>query len=48
MAARCARLAGEFDRAIEIIQEERGVEPSIANSIIEVCKIVYVQAKKVE
>ena len=48
MAARYARLAGKFDRAVEIIQEERGVEPSVANSIIQVCKVVYVQAKEIE
>jgi hypothetical protein len=48
MAARYARLAGKFDRAIEIIREERGVEQSVANSIIQVCKVVYVQAKEIE
>jgi len=48
MAARYARLAGKFDRAVEIIREECGVEPSVANSIIEVCKVVYVQAKEIE
>lgn len=48
MAARYARLAGKFDRAVEIIREGRGVEQSAANSIIEVCKVVYVQAKEIE
>ena len=48
MAARYARLAGKFDRALEIIREERGVEPSVANSIIQVCKVVFVQAKAIE
>ena len=48
MAARYARLAGMFDRAVEIISEKPGVEPSVANSIIQVCKVVYVQAKEIE
>ena len=48
MATRYARLAGKFDRALEIIREERGVEPSVANSIIQVCKVVFVQAKAIE
>jgi len=48
MAARYARLAGKFDRAVEIIREERGVEQSVANSIIQVCKVVYVQTKEIE
>ena len=48
MAARYARLAGKFDRAVEIIREERGVEPAVAKLIIQVCKVVYVQAKEIE
>lgn len=47
MAARYARLAGEFDRAVKIIEEGR-VKQSVANSITQVCKVVYVQAKKFE
>ena len=48
MAARYARLAGKFDRAVEIIREERGVEQSDADSIIRVCKVVYVRTKEIE
>ena len=48
MAARYARLAGRFDRAVEIIREERGVEQSDADSIIRVCKVVYVRTKEIE
>ena len=48
MAAQYARLAGKFDRAVEIIREARGVEQSVANVIIQVCKVVYVQTKEIE
>ena len=48
MAARYARLAGKFDRAVEIIHEERGVDGQVANSIIQVSKVYYVQTKQME
>ena len=48
MAARYARLAGNFDRAVEIIHEERGVDGQVANSIIQVSKVFYVQTKQME
>jgi tetratricopeptide (TPR) repeat protein len=47
MAARYARLAGKFDRAIEIIGEG-GVDPLVANSITQVAKVFYLQAKQIE
>ena len=48
MATHYARLAWKFDKAVEIIREERGMEASVANSIIQVCKAVYIQAKEIE
>ena len=45
-AARYARLAGKFDRAIEII-DEGNVDKAVAESIIQVCKLVYVQRKQI-
>jgi tetratricopeptide (TPR) repeat protein len=47
LAARCARMAGAFDRAVEIIRE-RDVDKAVAESIIQVCKVVYVQRNDVE
>lgn len=41
LAARYARMAGEFDRALEIIKESQGVDPKVADSIIHVCKVVF-------
>jgi hypothetical protein len=48
LAARYARMAGEFDRAIEIIKENQGVDETIANSIIHVCKVVFARTDQVE
>jgi len=48
LAARYARMAGEFDRALEIIKESQGVEEKVADSIINVCKIVFARTEQVE
>jgi hypothetical protein len=48
MAARYARLAGKFDPAVEITREGRVVEQAVAKAIIQVCKVVYIQAKEIE
>lgn len=48
LAARCARMAGEFDRALQIIKESQGVEEKVANSIIHVCKIVFARTEQME
>jgi hypothetical protein len=42
--AKQARLAADFDRAIEIIQSHN-VDPPVASAIVEVCKVVYVREK---
>jgi hypothetical protein len=42
--AKQARLAAEFDRAIEIIQSN-DVDQVVASNIIEVCKVIYVRDK---
>jgi hypothetical protein len=47
LAARYARMAGNFDRAIEII-DEGNVDKEVAESIIQVCKLVYVQRKQMQ
>lgn len=46
-AARYARLAEQFDRAIEII-DEGNVDKAVAESIIEVCKLVFLQRKQMQ
>jgi hypothetical protein len=40
-------MAGNFDRAIEII-DEGNVDKEVAESIIQVCKLVYVQRKQMQ
>ena len=48
LAARYARMAGEFDRALEIIKESQGVEEKVANSIKHVCKVVFARTEQME
>jgi hypothetical protein len=48
LAARYARMAGEFDRALQIIKESQGVEEKVANSIIHVCKVVFARTEQME
>lgn len=43
--AKHARMAGEFDRALQIIQGNK-VEAEVASSIVEVCKVVYVHKEE--
>lgn len=43
-AATYARLAGEFDQALDIIQNNP-VNETVATSILEVCKVVYAREK---
>lgn len=47
LAARYARMAEHFDRAIEII-DEGNVDKEVAESIRQVCKLVYIQRKQVQ
>lgn len=48
LAARCARMAGDFDRAVEIIKESQGVDKKVADSIIHVCKVVFARTDQME
>lgn len=48
LAARYARKAGEFDRALQIIKESQGVEEKVADSIIHVCKVVFARTEQME
>jgi hypothetical protein len=48
LAARWARMAGDFDRAVEIITEIKGVDEKVADSIIHVCKIVFARTEQME
>lgn len=48
LAARYARMAGEFDRALEIIKETQGVEERVADSITHVCKVVFARTGQIE
>lgn len=48
LAARYARMAGDFDRAVEIIKENQGVDEKTANSIIHVCKVVFARTDQME
>ena len=47
LAAGYARKAAAFDRAIKIIRE-KDVDKAISESIIQVCKVVYVQRNDME
>jgi hypothetical protein len=47
LAARYARMAGNFDRAIEIINEGN-VDNAAVESIIQVCKVVYIRRKQMK
>jgi len=48
LAARYARMAGEFDRALQIIKESQAVEEKVADSIVHVCKIVFARTEQTE
>ena len=48
LAAHYARMAGEFDRALQIIKESQGVEEKVADSIIHVCKVVFARTEQME
>ena len=42
--AKHARMAGEFDRALQIIQDPtNAVDNTVASAIVEVCKVIYVR-----